>query len=99
MLIQLNDGTSLDVSSISATEWRNVRRHTGHNPVEFFVAIGEVEIESVEALYWLVQKRNGNNHNIGQMDFPLMEFLESWREAEAAAAGQDEVAPAGPKDQ
>ncbi len=92
MLQSDGERLSLDISAISATEWKLVREHTGYNPIAFFEAIARIEIEAVEGLYWLVQRRNSKPaFNIGAKDFEVLGFIEQWQVGEAEAAEKDKA--------
>lgn len=87
-----DEALTLDISRITASEWKVIRAYTGHNPGEFFAALAQVEIEAVEALFWVVQRKNNRpQFNIGEKDFDLIGFMEAWRTGEAAAAEQLEA--------
>lgn len=88
---------TLDIGRITANEWRQVRSYCGHNPAAFFNALGEIELESVEALYWLVQKKNQKPmFDIGAKDFEVLEFFEQWQTGEKKSLNK--AAEEDPKD-
>lgn len=74
-----------DMGRVNASEWRAVRVHCGHNPFELFDALSRGEIESIESLFWLVCRQNGEPpFDFGQRQFGLLGFLEGWNAATEA---------------
>ena len=85
-----------DMAAVTANEWKQVRTFCGHNPLALFDAIEQSEIESVEALFWLVMRQNREPaFDFGERQFGLFEFIKGWNKAnekfvkEAQAATKD----------
>lgn len=90
---------TLDVGRITANEWRHIRSYCGHNPAAFFNAIGEIELEAVECLYWLVQKKNQKPlFDIGSKDFAVLDFIEQWQTGEQKSLSASAKEDTDPKD-
>lgn len=86
-----------DVTSVNSSEWKMVRDYCGQNPFALFEAVGKSDIESIEALFWLVMRQNREpGFDIGQRQFGLLAFLTGWNNAQLrddAEEGKTEASP------
>lgn len=72
-----------DVTRVTTSEWKMVRDYSKQTPFGLFDAVGKTDIESVEALFWLVMRQNSEPpFDMGQRQFGLLGFLQGWNQAQ-----------------
>lgn len=70
----------VDLMSVTAREWRQIKQHTGLKQGAFirsFMSLDELDADVITSLLWLGKRRAGNALAAFEDDIPTMQIMQS----------------------
>ena len=70
----------VDLMSVTAREWRQIKQHTGLKQGAFirsFMSLEDLDADVITSLLWLGKRRAGDVNAVFEDDIPTMQLMQS----------------------